>query len=840
VRVEDAAGNRGSASSAFTTTIDSQLPTATANITAVADNVGTIQGNLSSGGVTDDTSLVLSGAITGSLASGEVVAVYDGAAKLGTANVSGSAWTYNAPTLVNGNTVNYTVRVEDAAGNQGAASSVFATTVDTVAPTKVATLTTVSDNFGIIQGNLSSGGATDDTTLTLSGTVSATLLSNELVAVYDGATRLGYALPIGATTWSFVTAALADGHVANFTVRVEDTAGNQAGASAVFTATIDTTAPSTNATITQVLDNYGISHILANGDTTDDTSLDLSGTLTASLAVGEVLGVYDGGVRLAGNAVVSGTNWTYTDTTLVNGDTPSYTVRVEDAVGNQGTAGSAFGVTISQPTNVAVITTVLTDTGFNPTVANNGSTKDLTPVLNGTYSGTLGTNVLAVFDGSNYLGNATVNTTNSTWSFADTATDGSTRVYNVVARTAAGDQGTPSASYTVIVSTVVPATPVIVAATDDVGTVQGLVASGGTTDDSALLLTGTNVAGTTVQVFNGATLLGGTVTAIDATHWSYTANVANGTTYQFNAKATNGSGTSGASTSYTITGDTLANPLNAPTLSAASDSGTSNSDRLTKITTPTFTGSGAEAGAAITLKEGSTVLGTTTADGSGNWSIVSSTLAGGVHAISASQVDVAGNASIVTSTQSVTIDTTAPGTSSANFTNSGGNGVISQPTELGHFPLAQPHDRQQPGLGWQRRCQHADRIQQFFTERRQRHTCDLHHPSAARHRRGAHPLRLHLGPVRRRRRQCHGLGGRVCGRLRREYHRPEQLDLWRAAKAARQWWQRHPERLFRQRCAGGRRWCRRTDGWIWCRHHPTGGRRRQHLIRQGRDQHQHG
>ena len=77
-----------------------------------------------------------------------------------------------------------------------------------------------------------------------------------------------------------------------------------------------------------------------------------------------------------------------------------------------------------------------------------------------------------------------------------------------------------------------------------------------------------------------------------------------------------------------MTIDTVAAAPSAPDLIAASDSGTSNTDNLTSDTTPTVTGSGAEAGATVTLFDtnGTTVLGTATADGSGNWSITSSTL----------------------------------------------------------------------------------------------------------------------------------------------------------------------------------------------------------------------
>ena len=66
----------------------------------------------------------------------------------------------------------------------------------------------------------------------------------------------------------------------------------------------------------------------------------------------------------------------------------------------------------------------------------------------------------------------------------------------------------------------------------------------------------------------------------------------------------------------------------APDLVAASDSGTSSTDNLTNGATPTVSGSGAEAGATVTLYDtnGTTALGTATADG-GNWSITSSSLA---------------------------------------------------------------------------------------------------------------------------------------------------------------------------------------------------------------------
>ncbi|MCU0623258.1 MAG: Ig-like domain-containing protein, partial [Gemmatimonadaceae bacterium] len=111
----------------------------------------------------------------------------------------------------------------------------------------------------------------------------------------------------------------------------------------------------------------------------------------------------------------------------------------------------------------------------------------------------------------------------------------------------------------------------------------------------------------------------------------------------------------------------------APDLAAASDTGSSSIDNLTRNTTPTFTGSGAEAGATVTLYDtnGTTVLGTGIADATGAWSIVSSTLSAGARTVTTRQVDLAGNASGASAGLSLTIDTAAPTFSKALAVNEG-------------------------------------------------------------------------------------------------------------------------------------------------------------------------
>ena len=99
-----------------------------------------------------------------------------------------------------------------------------------------------------------------------------------------------------------------------------------------------------------------------------------------------------------------------------------------------------------------------------------------------------------------------------------------------------------------------------------------------------------------------------------------------------------------------------------------------------------MSGSGAEAGATVTLYDtnGTTVLGTATADGSGNWSITSSTLGDGGHTLTAKQTDMAGNVSAASAGLVVTIDTVAAAPSAPDLVAASDTRVVQH---------GQPHQR---------------------------------------------------------------------------------------------------------------------------------------------------
>lgn len=170
--------------------------------------------------------------------------------------------------------------------------------------------------------------------------------------VYDGARFLGLA-SVDGSSWSFSSAPLAAGsHV--FTARVADAAGNQSPAAAPYVVLIDSVPPTTTAQVTAVNDDLGLTRgSVPRSGRTDDPALQLSGSLSASLAPGESVRVYDGSTLL-GVAQVVDRSWSLLTPTLANGS-HSFTARVVDQAGNQSVSGTAYGVTVTPELRITAL-----------------------------------------------------------------------------------------------------------------------------------------------------------------------------------------------------------------------------------------------------------------------------------------------------------------------------------------------------------------------------------------------------------------------------------------------------------------------------------------------------
>jgi GH18 family chitinase len=109
------------------------IPLRTATITAVADNVGVVQGNLAAAAITDDTTPTFSGSISAALSTGETLRIFNGSTLLGDASVNNTTktWSFTPTDLANNGSYTISASVADAAGNLGNPSASFSFSIDT-------------------------------------------------------------------------------------------------------------------------------------------------------------------------------------------------------------------------------------------------------------------------------------------------------------------------------------------------------------------------------------------------------------------------------------------------------------------------------------------------------------------------------------------------------------------------------------------------------------------------------------------------------------------------------------------------------------------------------------
>ncbi|MEM9447471.1 MAG: Ig-like domain-containing protein [Cyanobacteria bacterium P01_E01_bin.6] len=178
------------------------------------------------------------------------------------------------------------------------------------------------------------------------------------------------------------------------------------------------------------------------------------------------------------------------------------------------------------------------------------------------------------------------------------------------------------------------------------------------TSDPTPVFEGTVEDGSTVQIFDGGTVVGDAV--VTGTTWTFTpsSDLAEGT-YTYTATATDAAGNTADSGGLTFTVDSTApsTPV-APTLTIASDSGSSSFDAITSVTTPTIEGT-ATVGNQLGIYNNGVLIDTIDVT-SANWSYTFSSLSEGHYNITVVEIDNAGNTSSASSGLSIGIDATAP------------------------------------------------------------------------------------------------------------------------------------------------------------------------------------
>ncbi|HGG8758099.1 TPA: Ig-like domain-containing protein, partial [Enterobacter cloacae] len=650
VTATDKAGNTSVASDDFVLTLDYTAPDASKlAITEVYDDVNTA-GVIASGEETDDNRPLIKG--TGA-EPGNTITVYNGDKVIGTAKVQADGtWSLEPTTPLPDGKYTLTAKETDGVGNVSGPSGEYIINVATVPP-QAPTLDTVYDDVAPHADYLQKGDVTNDTTPTLSGSSG---VAGGTISIYDNGRLIGTTTVAGNGSWSFTPGtALADGSH-NFTATVTDGVGRTSEPTGGFGIVIDTKAPDAASDLL-VTDNVGAYQgPVVSGDTTDDNTPTLSGRAEP----GSTVNIIDNGQVIGTAKVNPDGTWSYTpDQPLANG-AHDLTTTVTDPSGNTGPEGSHVVITVDVVPGKVEITAVTDDTGsVTGSLSQGALTDDTRPQISGTAKAG---STVTIMDGSNVLGTTTAGA-DGTWSFTPSVDLGrGDHTFTATAKDPMGNESA-SSSWTVTIDTDAPVKPTIDAALDDVGSVQGNLANGGTTDDPTPTLSGKAEAGSTVKIYDQNGLLGEVTAKADGT-WSFSpvAKLPEGE-HRFHVTATDKAGnTSSASDDFVLTLDFTAPDVSKVSITDVVDdfgsvTGSIASGGKTDDNTPLIKGTGAEPGNTITVYNGDKVIGTAKVQADGTWELqVTKALPDGTYNLTVKETDSVGNTTAASPEYIIQID----------------------------------------------------------------------------------------------------------------------------------------------------------------------------------------
>jgi Ca2+-binding RTX toxin-like protein len=644
-RVEDAAGNNGTARSQ-TYTLDTTAPVeAVATVAFSADT-----GASSTDFITGTAAQTISGTLNAALASGNSVKISldNGTTwQTATAAVGSSTFSLGGVVLTGSNTM--IVRVEDIAGN-ASAPRVQAYALE-LAPSEVVSTLALSADTGTSATDF----ITRTAAQTVTGTLSAALAAGNVVKVSidNGATWQTATAVTGSTTFSLSGVTLTGS--STLIARVEDAVGRPSTAKSQAY-TLDTVAPTMAVTALSLSADTGTS---AADFITRTAAQTVTGTLDAALTAGNVVKVsLDNGLTWqTATAAVGSTSFSLTGATLSGSGT--IIARVEDLAGNFSTARSqAYVLDTTAPTAAVSMVTLSNDTGSS-------ATDFVTSAAAQSISGVLSAAIVAGDVVKVSLDNG------ATWQTAKAAVGSTSFTLNGVTLTGSSTivarvedaAGNFSTTWTQVyaIDTTAAVAPTAALATD-----SGSSSTDTITKTGVVTVTGLEAGATWQYSTNGgASWIAGT-----GTSFTLTGDEAKSVLVRQIDAAGNISGNS-AALAFTL--DTTA--AAAPTLTLATDSGPSSTDMITRFGTVNV--AGLEAGASWQY---STNGGTTWTTGSGT----SFTLTGdGAKSVVVRQTDVAGNTSTTSASLDFVLDATSTITPSIALATDSGSSSIDRITNVG-------------------------------------------------------------------------------------------------------------------------------------------------------------
>ena len=651
-------------SPSFDITVDATAPEKPV-LGSATDDVGTIRGDLSNGGTTDDANPTFNG----SAEPGSRVDIYDNGEHIGsTIADDNGAWQFTPTTPLPEGEHHITTTATDEAGNTGPESDDFVLVTDytpPVASSDVLNITSVMDDVGGRQGNVASGEITDDSKPVINGIGEA----GSTVFVYstdaNGKHLLGSAVVNSEGTWTLaLDTPLVEG-LNQLTLETQDAVGNRvAGEAPSYDITV-LIPVSTEPSINSVVDNAE-PHVgpMQKGETTNDTTPTLSG----SAAPGDVVSILDNG-NVIGTVKADGSGkWSFTpDTALADGQ-HTFTVTATDAAGNARTSGT-FPIVIDTAAPSPAENIVINDNVGDKQgpVGPGDTTDDQSPTLSGEAEPG---SVVDIYDNDEKIGSVIVDDEGK-WSYTpDTPLAKGDHEITTTVTDPSGNTSEPSPGISFTVDPD-PNQVTVGEVVDDQGPIVGNLKPGTVTDDARPELSGKGKPGSTVTIMDGDDVLGSTVVDPDG-NWTFTPeqDLADGD-HSLTVISKDPAGNDVTSPSFDISVDTVAPEK--PVIGVATDDvGSSRGDLSSGSTTddanPTFNGT-AEPGSRVDIYDNGELIGSTVVDENGGWQFTPTTaLPEGEHHITTTATDKAGNTGPESDDFVLITDYTAPDASKVAIT----------------------------------------------------------------------------------------------------------------------------------------------------------------------------
>ena len=560
--------------------------------------------------------------ITGTAIAGSTVRLFDGAAIVGTTKADDKgSWVVTPLTKLSEGAHNLTAKTVDSGANLSLASNHLAFDVDSIAPNKPVFVLDAASDTGI--------SATDKITNAKAPKIAGTAEAGSIVTLFEGTNVLGTATVAAGSAggaFTITSGTLTDGEH-TLTVRAKDAAGNVSLLSDTLKVKIDTTAP-----VDPVLQKLGGASDTGISSIDGITNIAIP-VITGTAEAGSKVELFDG-TKSVGTST-AGVDGKYSITPIKFTDgAHTLTVKSTDVAGNISVASSVLSImTDTVGPAVPLITSKSGAINNNaPNIAGTAEANSTVTVFK--ISNSAVSQIGPALPVSTAIGSVTADATGK-WSYTVTnlLADG-TYQFSVQATDIAGNMSSNTAPISITVDTVAPDRPVSVALTTASDT--GVSATDGITNVNTPTVTGMAEAGSTVTLYEGATVLG-TGKAGSTGAFSITSSKLVDGNHLLSTKAVDAAGNESL----------LSASVNMFVVTTVPDLPVITTKGATSTATPTITGT-AKPLTTVTVMDGTVKLGTVAADMQGGWTFIvpdGVKLSEGSHSLTATASDNAGNVS---------------------------------------------------------------------------------------------------------------------------------------------------------------------------------------------------